>query len=213
MAVSDRWVRENAADKNESDLSDRKKDILEAALLTLTEEGYGRFTMRGVAARANIHLKSLQYHFGTKRELIKHMVDYGFVDFDLANFSMIFDERQAVTARQQLVEAIDWIMRDIHTNPRTSRFYFEIYAMSMRDEDTAEAVLHIYDVYRRGFQNLLLRINPTLDEDVAYRRGAIIASITEGIQIYIAQGKVLYDDFEQLVQETQQRVLDIALAA
>ena len=157
-------------------------------------------------------MKSLQYHFKTKRDLINQLINYVFAKYDLENYAVLFEEKHAVTAKEQLRTAIDFLLRDTRENPFTSRFYFEVFAMAMRDEDTAEAMDGMYETYRRRFTDLIMRMNPCLAEQQAYRRGALIASITEGIMVFTAHGKPLRDDFDELVEEAQARILDIVLA-
>ena len=47
----------------------RVNDIVHTATRVLAFEGYSNFTMRGIAAKAGIALKNLQYYFPTKDSL------------------------------------------------------------------------------------------------------------------------------------------------
>ena len=56
--------------------AERRIAILEAARHTLIEDGYPDFTLRRIAKKAHIHLKTLQHYFATKRELLLETVNY-----------------------------------------------------------------------------------------------------------------------------------------
>ena len=64
------------------DPSETPERILEAALATFSEKGFDGAKTRDIAARAEVTLGLVQYHFGTKEELWKAAVDRAFADLD-----------------------------------------------------------------------------------------------------------------------------------
>ena len=54
----------------------RKKAILEATRILLSEQGYDQFSLRKVAAAVGIHLKTLQNYFPSKESLIQSTLEY-----------------------------------------------------------------------------------------------------------------------------------------
>ncbi|MBT80108.1 MAG: TetR family transcriptional regulator [Alteromonadaceae bacterium] len=50
---------------------DTKKRILDAAETLFAEQGYAQTSMRAITARADVNLASVNYHFGSKKNLIQ----------------------------------------------------------------------------------------------------------------------------------------------
>ncbi len=68
----------------------KKKKIIEAARITLINEGSSNFSMRKVAAEASISLGNLQYHFKTKVELIQGVLK-NYIEIYKAEFEKFID--------------------------------------------------------------------------------------------------------------------------
>lgn len=69
------------------DTETRRRQVAEAALRTIAEDGVARFTSRAVAGRVGISDGTLFRHFGSKEEivieamrLLEHQIDAGLVD-------------------------------------------------------------------------------------------------------------------------------------
>ncbi|HJP37061.1 MAG TPA: TetR/AcrR family transcriptional regulator [Gammaproteobacteria bacterium] len=194
-------------------LTQRQIEILEVARHVFAEGGYAEFTMRKIANAAGMHLKSIQYYFKTKRELLQAMFLYVFYHYYIDGYIEVFEEQNAVTPKQQLCAAIRFLLRDIVENPFTGAYYFELYAMSMRDKDAEELVNFMYTDYRGRFQELIMKMNPTLEERAAADRATLIASITEGICLFLSRGKPNHDEPESTLREAEARILDLVMAA
>ncbi|MBU3022963.1 TetR/AcrR family transcriptional regulator [Aestuariibacter sp. A3R04] len=48
--------------------------ILDAAEVLFAEQGYAQTSMRNITARADVNLASVNYHFGSKKNLIQHVL-------------------------------------------------------------------------------------------------------------------------------------------
>jgi AcrR family transcriptional regulator len=57
-------------------MTDRKLEILQAALEIIADEGYGSLSMRALARASGMKLGALQYHFRTWEEMLRALVDY-----------------------------------------------------------------------------------------------------------------------------------------
>ena len=57
-------------------MSERRQQILEAALQILVTKGYGALSMRAVAAASGLTLGALQYHFRTRADLLGALADF-----------------------------------------------------------------------------------------------------------------------------------------
>ena len=57
-------------------MSDRKREILQAALLIIAEDGYGNLTMRALARSSGMKLGARQYHFSTREDMLRALVAF-----------------------------------------------------------------------------------------------------------------------------------------
>jgi AcrR family transcriptional regulator len=55
--------------------SARREKILKAALRFLATHGYEKFRFRNVAAHANVHFATIQYHFKSKDALLSALIE------------------------------------------------------------------------------------------------------------------------------------------
>jgi AcrR family transcriptional regulator len=73
--------------------SDAPERILRAALEAFSEKGFDGARTRSIAARANVTLGLLQYHFGSKEKLWKSAVERAFGDLQRGLEAVISDPR------------------------------------------------------------------------------------------------------------------------
>ena len=62
-------------------MSDRKQEILRAALELIADEGYGSLSMRALARASGMKLGALQYHFRTWEDMLRGLVSYIATEF------------------------------------------------------------------------------------------------------------------------------------
>ena len=55
--------------------SDTKEQLLDAAEELIAESGYGATTVRGIVQRAGVNIAAVSYHFGSKEELFRAVVE------------------------------------------------------------------------------------------------------------------------------------------
>ena len=96
----------STATRHPRTLTDRQREILQAAIELITRDGYGALTMRALARESGLKLGALQYHFRTTDDLLLGLS---------AHLSEIY--RNAFAARLSTREAVS--LRD------TVRFFFQ----------------------------------------------------------------------------------------
>ena len=67
-----------AKNKKRQASSDSRKRILQAAVMLFAKKGYGSCGLRELAAAANVNLAMINYFFGSKKELLKEILDVFF---------------------------------------------------------------------------------------------------------------------------------------
>ena len=116
--------------------------ILDGAETVLRQNGYSGFTTRRVADRAGIAPGNLSYHFPSKLELLRAVIE--------RLVSRYSGQLQAALERRGLapgpdVEAlVRWLLNDAVAE-ETVWLFRELWAMALRDKVVREAVDDLYD--------------------------------------------------------------------
>ena len=160
--------------------------ILEAALDILINEGSHELTLRRIATVCNLRIGNVTYHFATKNDLIRAVLDVVSAAYSEALHSLKFDAE--IPAELRLEQLISFILKDIETKTTTNLF-IELWALANHDPFVAEC---INDIYRRGrelFMDLIREINPELDAVGQEVVATFIQACTEGMTIFAGYKK------------------------
>lgn len=164
---------------------EKKRQILDIAERLLIEEGSATLSMRSVADRAQMSLGNLQYYFKTRDDLIEAVVE---------EMSRSYQERikevvlSAPTTKDQLFRLAEFMVEDFRT-PAGSTLFWELWALSAHNAAAAEAVNRFHDMERRTIRGLVTALSPHLTKAEASHRATMIASLFEGIGIFIGKGR------------------------
>lgn len=162
--------------------------ILEAARHLIAEEGYHNFSMRGIAQKSGIHLKSLQYYFRTKQDMLSSVVDYTIENYYFATYDKLFEEKGASTPQEQFALMLDHLLTDL-SDPFTARLFPELWALASHDDDVAEALDNFYVRHISSIERMVAVLNPRLSGQEAAHRAALMAMMIEGLVLIIGHGK------------------------
>jgi len=191
------------------ELGERRICILEAARDLLATEGYHSFTMRRIASRAKMHLKTLQHYYPTKRNLLLGTLQYTLSKYYEEYWKMVdkYDENPRETFRL----VIQFLLDDLR-NPTTSRFFPELWALSSRDPDAALAMDHLYSLYRGIVDKLIRGINPTLSRHKSAQRTFAVVAMIEGMTLFVGQGKPEHKELNDIDAEIINAATQIVFA-
>lgn len=108
---------------------ERRTRILDAALDVLVTDGAAGITHRKVAARADVPLGSVTYHFASLADLQAQAFAW-YVEQQTAQFEDLFDE---VRSRQDLVEVLVDLVQGGPSRRRSAVLGFELHLAALRD--------------------------------------------------------------------------------
>lgn len=191
------------------DLTEKKTELLEITRQVLCDEGYAKFSMRKVASAAGVHLSTLQHHFPTIQILLTQVFEYTFSAYYTSQYAIMFERSEDHSPETELKNVVGYLIDDL-SNPFTSRFFPEIWALSSRDPSAAVAVDKFYTLHRRNLTSIISSLNPGLGKKTIAHRAAIIAMLIEGLLILIGHGRKKHSDLEGIKTEAINRILDIA---
>lgn len=110
---------------------DRKARILDAALDVLVEQGMAGMTHRHVAARADVPLGSVTYHFASLTELQTQAFAH-FVELQTAVFETLFED---VGTREEFVEVLVDLVHASPVRQRSAVLGFELHLAALRNPE------------------------------------------------------------------------------
>lgn len=134
----------------------RREEIIKAAFLCLSEEGYAKLSARKVAARAEMALGHISYHFKDMNELLVEA--YKYASHQLYEVTRTGLEAESRTALAQL----EVFLRSGFTATFLDRSYLsvriDLWSASLFQEDIADTERKLYAIYRERLVEILRRI-------------------------------------------------------
>lgn len=188
----------------------KRTHILDAARDVLTQDGYNKFTLRAVACRAGVHLKTLQYYFDTKGRLLSEALNHLLENY-FASYIQLYRRLGNLSSADALTVTIEFLLEDM-TDEKTGKLFFELWALAARDPEAEQALDGLYVRHRRHLELLISRVNPRLRPETVSLRATIIAAQIEGLMIFIGAGKPKHPEFEGLRDEALRMIISYAAA-
>jgi AcrR family transcriptional regulator len=153
--------------------------ILVAAEEVLISAGYAGFTARKVAARADIALGNLTYHFPTLADLHRALVEFVLRRY-LPRWEAFRESEGAPGGNATSVGGVlDWLITDA-VQPRTTRLFRELWAMASHSESAAAAMDDFYSQGVRAAAQVLRVMFRGLSADAALDLAYLMAVVSEG---------------------------------
>lgn len=191
--------------------SARQIEILRAAREVLIEEGYPAFTLRRVANRARMHMKTLQHYFSSKGVLLLETMTHTLEELYFSTYETISNEIENRSPEDALSCLLEFLIADCKKYD-TCRFFLELWALASRDEDACEALDSLYTRHRKRLEGFIERANPHIAEDVVKLRAAVIAEQIEGLILFIGYGKPRHPEFDDMEIEVHKKFMEYALS-
>lgn len=159
-------------------------EILGAAISVFIEEGYAQFSLRKVAAAAEVKLSNLQHYFPTKDALLEAMMTIE-IEAYLATFEEI---RSHGTPEQQLAELVETVVEDLKTK-KTTIFFPELWSLSNHHQAITKHMDAMYKKYRLVVKEIIRAINPALTEKQVKHLALFITASLEGHTVFVGYHK------------------------
>jgi AcrR family transcriptional regulator len=134
--------------------------ILACAQRVLVQKGYGAFSMRLVATETGISVGNLQYHFRSKRELIRAIV-HRLTTYYSDRFEKILVAHRA-TGDLPVEELVRYALTEAVT-PTTVRTFRELWALANHDAAVRRVLDDFYEEVIEGIVATLGRACPAAD--------------------------------------------------
>ena len=163
----------------------RSGEILEAARVLLSEEGYEQFSLRKVARRTGIHLKTLQHYFPSKEILIQSTLQYTDSLYTLTTEQI---SAQSGDARDHFESYIRYLIDD-DKNQQTAGFFYQLWARAHVDPETNRTMMRMYRSHTQNIEALMEPMNLAMNEQLRKQRALMIVAMIEGMMLFVGYGK------------------------
>lgn len=160
--------------------------ILKAALAVLIDEGADAFTLRRIAARCDMKVGNVSYHFPRKEMLIQVLLD-DLVDSYGAQLDDVV-RKPGLMAEERLKLLIILCLDDIGSK-RTTHLFTELWALANHNDFVADRVRAFYDRIHGAIGDYVAAINPALSADDAHTVALFISASMEGATPFLGHGK------------------------
>lgn len=203
-------LKSSAAAGGQSRDRSRRDTLLEAAKTVFLRDGIGGFSSRGVAKQAKVRLSTVQHFFSTKEELLVSMIRY--VD---GQHVQIYQQRESslpFTPVERLRAVLDYLLQDLF-RADTCRFYFDVWALGIRDEKIGRFLDQAYGQHRDALAVLVGAVRPTLSEERCKDLATHIAAMIEGLMLFIAPHGRRFPRRAEFMERAMQTIWTVVTSA
>jgi AcrR family transcriptional regulator len=162
-------------------LSDRKEQILLAAIEIIASKGYGKLTMRALARASGMKLGALQYHFRTWDDMLRALAAYIGDAYRRSWEALHLDAEEP-----SLQDLVRFIMDDpAGTTLSGDEFFPQLWAMAQVEPAMAEELDELYVGY---LEKLEVRLT-TLGSRAPAADALAIMSLLEGALVFVGDDR------------------------
>lgn len=192
-----------------------KTRILESALQELAEKGFSGFTVQSVAARIDISLGNLTYHFPSREALIQSMLDLWFENWKQEFQTQIGNAVNRATP--DIGHFIDWVMEQA-VYPENVAIFTELWAYSNHDPKIASMMENLYSIAVSSV-SIAFGLNPNDSKTEEFKSLLyLLAAVSEGSAAVLGnsspqhpQRNILKENAKKLLEEPLRAALNAAI--
>ncbi|HUD91943.1 TetR/AcrR family transcriptional regulator [Sphingobium sp.] len=184
--------------------------ILKAALDVLIDEGADAFTIRRIAARCDMKVGNVSYHFPRKEMLIQVLLDE-LVD----SYGKLLDDvvrKPGLNAEERLKLVIILCLEDIGSK-RTTHLFTELWALANHNAFVADRVKAFYERIHGVIGDYVVAINPALSQEDVGTVALFISATMEGATPFLGHGKPWADRMPAFTALAVQSLVNLARTA
>ena len=132
-------------------MTDRKREILQAALELIADEGYGGLSMRALARASGMKLGALQYHFRTWEDMLR-----GLVNFIAAEFRQRLETKKGATGSLSVRDIAEFMLDESEEDDWPSdKLWPQLWAMQQVEPLVSDLLEDVYAEYLAMLQQAM----------------------------------------------------------
>jgi AcrR family transcriptional regulator len=182
-----------------------RQRIIEIARSILVDEGYEKFVVRRISARAGIMPGNLQYYFQSKKELLQAVLEP-----ELARYHETYAEvsNSKIGKDEIILAVINFLLQEIRLKS-TCNIWYTVWALAPQDKHIAALMDDWYQQYMGELQTIILTANPALGPRRAGHIASILTAIMDGLTMQIGYGKATHAIHEKLEDAVRRLFLEL----
>lgn len=188
----------------------RAQEILLAARDIMLAEGFAGLTMRGVAARINVSLSTVQHYYKNQEVLVEALLGYlidRLGDGIAAAIAAMADRDQ-----QERLEAVLDYLLGVCRDPEVCGIFVEAWALGKRLPFAMRLMERVEERERKQFYQLIVGLNPAISRAEYRRRAAMIVMLVNGLMLQFPPQGTPVLSRKQMEGAVRAQILQIATA-
>jgi len=171
---------------------ERRTQILDAAALCFAEKGYHAASMDDLVGASSLSKGALYWHFKSKREIFRSLLERWFTEYTLALESLMETE---VPPREKLLSVFRLIEISGAANPEMLRSQVEFFSVAIRDEEFLAWMRERYTQIHNLFENIL-REGIRAEQFQSMNTTAVARQMAAMIDGGFIQNELLHEDIQ-----------------
>lgn len=163
-----------------------REAILRKALAILIDEGWQAMSMRRVAAACGIKFGNLTYHYRTREDLVRELLDAVISSYEREFDAIVHQD--GLTGEQRLERYCRLVLDDIPSK-KTTRFFPELWALSNHDPFVHDRMHELYARARAPLEDIIEVMRPDLPQEERETLALFISFSMEGSTVFAGYDK------------------------
>lgn len=169
--------------------------ILRSALGILIEEGWQAMSMRRVAASCGIKFGNLTYHYRTREELVRELLEAVISAYEREFETTVY--QSGLTPEQRLERYCSLVLEDIPSK-KTTRLFPELWALSNHDQFVHDRMHELYARARAPINDIVALMRPDLQQKDCNDLSLFISFSMEGSTVFAGYRKPFLSSMPQI---------------
>lgn len=169
--------------------------ILRTALSILIEEGYRAMSMRRVAAACDMKFGNLTYHYRSREDLVRELLDAVIRSYELEFDAIV--HMPGVAAEERLRRTCMLILDDIRSK-KTTRLFPELWALANHDPFVLDRVHELYTRARAPLREIIAEMRPDISTEDREIISLFISGSMEGMTVFAGHEKPFESHMPQI---------------
>ena len=139
---------------NESLQTQRKKQILDAALHVLVQNGYEQARMDDVVQSSNLSKGAIYWYYKSKKEMYLDLVNFWVMRYSVILNHIVAEE---ASPSRQLKDLFQFFIDQYETDPQPFAALTEFWSMAQKDDEFNTKLQKVYTHFLELIEDIILR--------------------------------------------------------
>ncbi len=139
---------------NESLQTQRKKQILDAALHVLVQNGYEQARMDDVVQSSNLSKGAIYWYYKSKKEMYLDLVNFWVMRYSVILNHIVEEE---ASPSRQLKDLFQFFIDQYETDPQPFAALTEFWSMAQKDDEFNTKLQKVYTHFLELIEDIILR--------------------------------------------------------